>query len=285
MSQQYPLETTSGPPQLVDYRESAEWARPPPQPYLADWAQPQPQVDPVLPISDAEAIREAHRLQSEALAQLAQMKPRLGIAIEDLPNQAGVSVVAVKSDSSGSMAGVVHGDHIKAFDGEPVRNSDDFQNHLAQCEVGDKIVLDIERGGILKQFSLRVGAKDQTMAEVLSVWQAAHSVLEPELVAAIDNKTQTAPKSRAASAKSRSKFTVTVDDDESEEDSSSGEESSSEESSSSSQVVAAPKLPISLSPEVAQDPAASQDLLKRLVTLTGILLNLTLTNHPFKTFA
>lgn len=202
------------------------------------------------------AVENAKLLQNAALMRLAEMKPRLGLAIEPSPpTQPGVTVVAVKKDSSGAAAGIVPGDIITAFSGVPIDSPNDFQRELIKHEVGDELTLTVLRDGNELDLQLRMGSKDQSLEEVLEVHAQAHTGPDPELVAKL---------TALQALSGPQNLSVVVPDDSSDEDSTvTNDESDSMGAHPLDQPVMA------LSPTVAADPTASTILLKQLLSLSG----------------
>ena len=76
-----------------------------------------------------------------------------------LTGESGVMVVAVETASPAEKAGVMIGDVLVAFDGSPVRDTDEVQSFLGSERVGKAIATKIVRAGSLKELTIVVGER------------------------------------------------------------------------------------------------------------------------------
>ncbi len=67
-----------------------------------------------------------------------------GASVENL---VGVYVVAVEPDGAAAKAGLQRGDHLLAVDGRPVQTQAELLEYLAQKRPGDRVRLQVQRGG------------------------------------------------------------------------------------------------------------------------------------------
>ncbi|HYS54886.1 MAG TPA: trypsin-like peptidase domain-containing protein [Thermoanaerobaculia bacterium] len=69
----------------------------------------------------------------------------------------GLLIADVKSDSPASQAGLLVGDVIVAFDGQPVESPEDLLDLLAGDRVGKAVAINLVRGGASKEVKVTVG--------------------------------------------------------------------------------------------------------------------------------
>ena len=70
--------------------------------------------------------------------------------------RSGIAVIAVTEDSPAASAGLQHGDMIVSLDGEPVDSAKTFSAAIAAHQVGDGIVLGINRAGEEDELEVKV---------------------------------------------------------------------------------------------------------------------------------
>jgi membrane-associated protease RseP (regulator of RpoE activity) len=75
-------------------------------------------------------------------------RPTLGVMLADEPG--GARVTLVMPGSAADAAGIEPGDLIVALDGQSMSASKDVVDAVRQCEVGDEIVLTVQRGDALE---------------------------------------------------------------------------------------------------------------------------------------
>ncbi|HXG84231.1 MAG TPA: Do family serine endopeptidase [Pyrinomonadaceae bacterium] len=82
----------------------------------------------------------------------------------NLPEARGVIVGAVQPDSAAARAGLRQGDIITAMNGEPVNESNQFRNRVANTPPGTEITLTIQREGGEQQIRATLGELPNTKA-------------------------------------------------------------------------------------------------------------------------
>lgn len=93
----------------------------------------------------------------------------LGISSQPVPippaqrggrdQERGLLIVRVEDDSPAQQGGMLLGDILITFDGQPVLDTDDLQALLAGDRVGSDAPLEVIRGGAIQQLSVRVGQR------------------------------------------------------------------------------------------------------------------------------
>lgn len=78
---------------------------------------------------------------------------------EELGQETGLLLVSVEEGGPADRAGLVLGDTIVAFGGEPVRSLDDLLGLLTEDRIGQEVELRIVRGGRLESVTVAVGEK------------------------------------------------------------------------------------------------------------------------------
>lgn len=73
-----------------------------------------------------------------------------------LPDKVGVVVKGVQDGSPAAKAGIVDGDVLRSFDGQPIKNANDFQKKLAGKKVGEKVKIELSHEGSKKTITLDV---------------------------------------------------------------------------------------------------------------------------------
>lgn len=73
--------------------------------------------------------------------------------------ESGLLVVAVTSGSPADSGGLLVGDILVGFGGQPLRDTEDLQGLLAAHTVGTPVPLDVLRGGQAHQITITVGAR------------------------------------------------------------------------------------------------------------------------------
>jgi len=81
-------------------------------------------------------------------------KVKLGVAIEKPATGNGVVVQSVVPGSTGDAAGLKEGDRILSLDGEPISENIDLIYGVQQKHLGDKGIVEIERGGERKKLEV-----------------------------------------------------------------------------------------------------------------------------------
>lgn len=121
-----------------------------------------------IPINLAKTVFEELRKNGRV------QRARLGIRIQDidkvtmdamgLKRRNGALVPQVEAGSAADKAGIQAGDVIVAIDGEPIKKSHDLPIKVARHQPGDKVVVDVIRGGKRQKISVVVEAmpEDET---------------------------------------------------------------------------------------------------------------------------
>lgn len=87
---------------------------------------------------------------------------RLPSALEaQLGQPTGLLLVSVEPSSPGGQAGLVMGDTIVAFDGQPTRRLEDLLGLLTAERIGMAVPVRIIRGGQVQERSVTIGARDE----------------------------------------------------------------------------------------------------------------------------
>jgi S1-C subfamily serine protease len=79
--------------------------------------------------------------------------------IEELDQKAGLLITSVEADSPAEEGGLLVGDILVTFDGEPVRQPDDLSALLMGGRAGQRISIRLARGGALAERNLTVGSR------------------------------------------------------------------------------------------------------------------------------
>lgn len=74
-------------------------------------------------------------------------------------HESGLLIVRVEKDSPAAKGGLLLGDVLVAFDGQPITDTDDLQALLSGERVGKTVPVDILRGGALQQQHVTVGQR------------------------------------------------------------------------------------------------------------------------------
>jgi len=75
------------------------------------------------------------------------------------PHESGLMLVRVDNDSPAAQGGLLLGDILIGFDGQPVGDTDDLQALLTGERVGKKVAVDVLRGGARQQVHVTVGQR------------------------------------------------------------------------------------------------------------------------------
>ncbi|MBI2170949.1 MAG: trypsin-like peptidase domain-containing protein [Chloroflexi bacterium] len=87
---------------------------------------------------------------------------RLPSALEaQLGQPTGLLLVSVEPSSPGGQAGLLMGDTIVAFDGQPTRRLEDLLGQLTAERIGRTVSVRIIRGGQVQERSVTIGARDE----------------------------------------------------------------------------------------------------------------------------
>jgi S1-C subfamily serine protease len=106
-----------------------------------------------------ESLKQHGRVRRGFLGVTAQ-PARLPAAIaEQLGRESGLLLGSIESDGPAEQAGLVLGDTIVAMDGKGITGLDDLLSRLSSEAVGQERVLDIVRGGELRQVVVVVGER------------------------------------------------------------------------------------------------------------------------------
>ncbi len=87
---------------------------------------------------------------------------RLPAALESQLGQSiALLLVSVEADSPAGQAGLVMGDTIVAFDGQPTRRLEDLLGQLAGEHAGAAVAVRIIRGGVVQERTVTIGTRDE----------------------------------------------------------------------------------------------------------------------------
>lgn len=78
---------------------------------------------------------------------------------EELGQETGLLLVSVEPDGPAGRGGLLLGDAIVAFDGQPVRHMDDLLALLGRDRVGATVPVRIVRGGLVQEMTVTVGER------------------------------------------------------------------------------------------------------------------------------
>lgn len=78
---------------------------------------------------------------------------------EQLGRKSGLLIIAVDADTPAAASGLVLGDTVVALDGQAIRTHDDLLALLAGDRVGQKVPMDIIRGGELRTINVTIGER------------------------------------------------------------------------------------------------------------------------------
>jgi putative serine protease PepD len=85
-------------------------------------------------------------------------RPYIGIQSTDAPG-GGAEIVTVNPGTPGDTAGLRQGDIITKVDGQPVRQSGDVSSLITSKKPGDKVQLEVQRGGRTQKVTLTLGTR------------------------------------------------------------------------------------------------------------------------------
>lgn len=78
---------------------------------------------------------------------------------EQLGRKSGLLIIAVDADTPAAASGLVLGDTVVALDGQAIRTHDDLLALLAGDRVGQKVPMEIIRGGELRTINVTIGER------------------------------------------------------------------------------------------------------------------------------
>lgn len=76
-----------------------------------------------------------------------------------LRDKIGVMVKSIHPKSSADKSGIVEGDVIRKFDGQDIKNADDWEKKLASKKVGDSVKVEVNHEGGTKTLTLKIEQK------------------------------------------------------------------------------------------------------------------------------
>lgn len=79
---------------------------------------------------------------------------------EQLGRKSGLLIIAVDADTPAAASGLVLGDTVVALDGQVIRTHDDLLALLSGDRVGQKVPMDIIRGGELRTINVTIGERE-----------------------------------------------------------------------------------------------------------------------------
>lgn len=77
----------------------------------------------------------------------------------ELEQETGLLVMGTEAESPAAAAGIVLGDTVTAFDGEPVATIDDLMSNLTGDRIGQTVTLQILRSGKLQEITVMIGER------------------------------------------------------------------------------------------------------------------------------
>jgi len=107
----------------------------------------------------AEALMKHGRVKRGYLGVKTQAV-RLPDSVGDgLAQETGLLIVDVAADSPAATSGLIVGDILVTFAGQPLQKTDDLVTALSSVDVEQKTPAQIVRGGALEDINIKVGAK------------------------------------------------------------------------------------------------------------------------------
>jgi S1-C subfamily serine protease len=109
----------------------------------------------------ASALMEHGSVRRGYLGIRSQMAPLSAAFQEKLDREqsSGLLVIWVEEGAAAALAGLIVGDILVAFDGEPISDHEELQRSILNAEVGQAVVLEVLRGGESRQVSVVVGER------------------------------------------------------------------------------------------------------------------------------
>ena len=83
----------------------------------------------------------------------------LGVMLQPLPRGAGAILLSIENDSPASVAGLLVGDILTTWNGEPLNTPGDVANRLGADSVGSKIKLGVSRGGTVSEYEITIAER------------------------------------------------------------------------------------------------------------------------------
>lgn len=80
-----------------------------------------------------------------------------------LPDKIGVMVKSTHPGSPAAKSGIVEGDVIRKFDGQDIKNSDDWEKKLASKKPGQSVKLEVNHEGSTKTLTLKIEQKPENV--------------------------------------------------------------------------------------------------------------------------
>jgi len=116
--------------------------------------------------------------RSQAKAALDNMKPRLGLAIEEKNlrgNGRGIKVVAVVPGGSAAVAGIMVNDMVLEFNGVGISDGKSFSTEQRRVKAGDDMTFLIVRGTSEHKIICRMGAQGYTLDQIAKIRKKANA--------------------------------------------------------------------------------------------------------------
>lgn len=111
-------------------------------------------------------FRPAGRRETPAQAREAATRVALNVEYDDEATKVkGAKILEVKADGAADKAGLEAGDVVTRFNGFPVKSVDDLKAMLPSYKVGEKVKVEVERGGTPITVELRLADKSKKLAE------------------------------------------------------------------------------------------------------------------------
>ena len=122
-----------------------------------------------LPICFSIPITKAKSIADQLVAKGRVDYPFLGVGTETitdtlksefgLPDKQGVLVKDLHPKSPAVKAGIVEGDVLRSFDGQPIKSADDLEAKVGKKKIGDTVKIEIWHEGAKKTLPMKLVPK------------------------------------------------------------------------------------------------------------------------------
>jgi S1-C subfamily serine protease len=86
----------------------------------------------------------------------------LGVMLQPLPQGGGAIILTVEKESPAAGGGLLVGDILTTWDGEPLKSPGDVANRLGAGSVGAKVRLGVSRGGSISDFEISIAERPRS---------------------------------------------------------------------------------------------------------------------------